>query len=259
MSDDVAISQYDASPDDALAAIRTYEGLVIVDLDETLYLRNSTEDFIDCAWPRALALLLLRVLEMLKPWRLTGGIDTGDTWRICAILSVFPWTRWRWRARVRSFAQHYVNRELKAALQARAEPPVILTAGFESFVAPLLAAMGFADAPLIAARTYSFADRRYGKLHMATRELGAETVGSSLVVTDSVNDLALLQTCARPLRTLWPQARYRRALAGVYLPASTSPTSSARESSMSFAQYSRRWAHVCCRNGRLSRSTARAA
>ena len=28
----------------------------------------------------------------------------------------------------------------------------------------------------------------------------------------------MLQSCARPLRTLWPQARYRRALSGVYLP-----------------------------------------
>ena len=218
MSDDLAISQYDASPDDALAAIRAHKGPVLVDLDETLYLRNSTEDFIDLAWPGLLALLLLRVLEVLKPWRLTGGIDTRDTWRICAISSFFPWTRWRWRSKVPFLAQRYVNRELKAALKARAQPPVILTAGFKSFVAPLLAAMGFADALLIAARTYSLADRRYGKLHMATRELGAETVGSSLVVTDSVNDLELLQSCARPLRTLWPQARYRRALGGVYLP-----------------------------------------
>jgi hypothetical protein len=74
MSDDLAISQYDASPDDALAAIRVYEGPVIADLDETLYLRNSTQDFIDCAWPGPLALLLLRVLEVVKPWRLTGGL-----------------------------------------------------------------------------------------------------------------------------------------------------------------------------------------
>jgi hypothetical protein len=53
---------------------------------------------------------------------------------------------------------------------------------------------------------------------MVTRELGAETVGCCLVVTDSLDDLELLQNCARPLRTLWPQARYHRALGGVYLP-----------------------------------------
>jgi hypothetical protein len=78
--------------------------------------------------------------------------------------------------------------------------------------------MDFADAPLIAARMYSFTDRRIGKLRMVMRELDAEAVGSCLAVTDSLNDLELLQSCARPLRTLWPEARYRRALSGVYLP-----------------------------------------
>jgi hypothetical protein len=33
--------------------------------------------------------MLLRVLEVLKPWRPTGGIDTRDTWRVHAI-STFP-------------------------------------------------------------------------------------------------------------------------------------------------------------------------
>ena len=50
------------------------------------------------------------------------------------------------------------------------------------------------------------------------RELGVETVGCSLVVTDSINDRELLQICARPLLTRWPQAHYHRALSGVYLP-----------------------------------------
>ena len=213
-----ASCQYDASPDAALAAACAHEGPVLVDLDETLYLSNSTEDFIDCARPGLLALLLLRVIDVLKPWRLTGGSDTRDTWRVCAIMTFFPWTPWRWRANLPSFAERYVNRELQAALKARAEPPVILTSGFDSIVAPLSTAMGFADAPLIAARTYSFADRRHGKLRMATRELGAETVGRCLFVTDSINDLEVLQNCARPLRTVWPRSRYRQALSGIYLP-----------------------------------------
>jgi hypothetical protein len=223
VSGDLAAGQFDAGqfdvgPDAALAAVRAYEGPVLVDLDETLYLRNSTEDFIDCAWPGLLALLLLRVLDVLKPWRLTGGSDTRDTWRAGAIAFFFPWTRWRWRAKAPSLAERYVNRELKASLNARAHPPVILTNGFKPIVTPLLAAMGFADAPLVAADLYSFADRRDGKLRLATRALGAETVASSMVVTDSLNDLDVLRSCARPLRTLWPQAHYRHALSGVYLP-----------------------------------------
>jgi hypothetical protein len=176
MSGDPATCQYDASPNEALAAVRTHQGPLLVDVDETLYLRNSTEDFIDCAWPGLLALLLLRVLDALQPWRLTG-IDTRDTWRVCAISTFFPWTRWRLRAKVPVLAEHYVNQALKAALKARAQPPVTLTSGFKPIVAPLLAAMGFADAPLIAARVYSFADRRNGNLRMATRELGTRDGG----------------------------------------------------------------------------------
>ena len=218
VGDSVATCQYDASPDVALVAMQTHEGPVLVDLDETLYLRNSTEDFIDCARPGVLALLLLRALDVIRPWRLTGGIDTRDTWRVCAISFLFPWTRWFWRAKVQLLAAHHANRELKAALKARAEQPIILTAGFKSVVTPLLAAMGFADAPLIAVRMWSFTDRRKGKLHMVMRKLGAETVGRSLVITNSINDLELLRSCARPLRTKWPQAVYRQALAGVYLP-----------------------------------------
>ena len=37
---------FDSSPADALLALENHRGWVLVDLDETLYLRNSTEDFI---------------------------------------------------------------------------------------------------------------------------------------------------------------------------------------------------------------------
>jgi hypothetical protein len=209
---------FDAPPDVALAAIRAHHGPVLVDLDETLYLRNSTEDFIDCVWPGLLGAMLLRMLEVLRPWRLMGGISTRDNWRVCVISAFFPWTHWRWRAKVQYFAERYVNQELRAALKTRAEAPVILTIGFKPIITPLSAAMGFADARLIAPRMYPFADRRNGKLHMATRELGTETVGRCLIVTDSVDDFEVLQSCARPLRTVWPQACYRQALTRVYLP-----------------------------------------
>ena len=110
-------SRYDAPPEAALAAIHAHDGPLLIDLDETLYLRNSTEDFIDCARPALLALLLLRALDMIKPWRLTGR-DTSDNWRVCAIAILFPWTQWRWRAQARRLAASNTNQRLKAALNA---------------------------------------------------------------------------------------------------------------------------------------------
>src|SRR6516162_5646045 len=94
-SGDSVTCQYDSSPEAALAAVRAHEGPILVDFDETLYLRNSTENFIDCARPGLLALLLLRVLGVLKPWRLTGGNNTQDTWRVCVVSIFLPWTFWR--------------------------------------------------------------------------------------------------------------------------------------------------------------------
>ena len=67
---------HDCPPEDALATIRAHGGPVLVDLDETLYLRNSTEDFLDCARPGLIALILLRLLDALRPWRLSGGEAT---------------------------------------------------------------------------------------------------------------------------------------------------------------------------------------
>lgn len=217
MSSASAISPYDAEPEVALAAIRAHEGPLLIDLDETLYLRNSTEDFIDCARPGPLALLLLWLLDVTKPWRLTGH-DTRDNWRVCAITVLFPWTHWRWRAQAPHLAARYTNQQLKHSIEKHPNRPIILTNGFNSIVTPLLAAMGFAGATTVAARMYSFSDRRNGKVRMAACAVGMETVHHCLAITDSLNDVGLLEQCARPLRTIWPEARYRRALGSVYLP-----------------------------------------
>ena len=182
-SSDTTTSRYDALPEAALAAIHAHEGPLLIDLDETLYLRNSTEDFIDCARPGLLALLLLRVFDVIKPWRLSGR-DTRDNWRVCAIAILFPWTHPRWRAQAPCLAARYSNQQLKDALKAHPRQPIILTTGFRSIVTPLLAEMGFAGATIIAARMYCFADRRSGKLHMASGALGTETIDRCLAVTD---------------------------------------------------------------------------
>jgi hypothetical protein len=208
---------FDSTPEATLSAVRAHDGPLLIDLDETLYLRNSTEDFLDCARPGLLGLLLLRVLDVIKPWTLTGS-DTRDNWRVCAITILLPWTLWRWHAQAPFFAARYTNRDLADAIKAHPRQPIILTTGFNSIVTPLLIAMGFAGVTIIAARLYPFSDRRGGKFRMASRALGMETIRRSLAVTDSINDFELLEKCAHPLRTIWPEASYRCALSSVYLP-----------------------------------------
>ena len=212
------ITPHDVSPEVALGAILSHGGPILLDLDETLYLRNSTEDFIDSARPSLPALLLMRLLDVIKPWRWTGGEVTRDVWRVRLISMVFPWTRSRWKNQVAGLATRFTNLRLMAALKVPGTAPIITTAGFQPIVAPLVAALGLPRAQIVAARLTTFADRRAGKLRMAVGALGGETVRRALVLTDSAQDLSLLDACARPLRAVWPEARYRNALSGVYLP-----------------------------------------
>src|SRR6185312_15915441 len=101
---------------------------------------------------------------------------------------------WRWRAAAAQLAAKHANQELKNALAERGEQPlIVLTSGFGSVVRPLLQAMGLGDVPLVASRMFTPTDRRHGKLRMATRELGAETLACSMAVTDSLEDLDLLR------------------------------------------------------------------
>ncbi|HEY6514073.1 MAG TPA: hypothetical protein VI032_19000, partial [Burkholderiaceae bacterium] len=64
----------------------------------------------------------------------------------------------------------------------------------------------------------TFADRRDGKLQLVQRALGDDVVRRALVLTDSSQDLKLLDACARPLRAVWPEARHAQALSAAYLP-----------------------------------------
>lgn len=214
----------EASPEQALQALAKYRGPVVIDLDETLYLRNSTEDFIDSARPALLALILMRLLDAVRPWRWTGGDVTRDVWRVRCIMLFFPWTRALWHKRAAELAASAANTPLVQALHDRAQaakydPPIIATQGFEFIVVPLIEAL---DLPpwtqIIATRHTVFTDRIAGKLSLTTARLGQGAVWRSLVLTDSLQDRPLLEACTLPLLTVWPQAHFQPALSRVYLP-----------------------------------------
>src|SRR5258706_16026743 len=97
------------TPQAALAELAAHRGTLLVGLDETLNLRNSAEDFLDGARPGLLALLLLKCLNALKPWHWTGGAPTRDVWRVGLVMTLMPWTLWRWRRRAAQLAAAHGN------------------------------------------------------------------------------------------------------------------------------------------------------
>jgi len=200
----------------ALSRIAGYPGPLIVDLDETLYLRNTTEDFLDSAVPGLLALVLLRALELLRPWRLTGH-DTRDVWRVGAVLILMPWTLLLWRRRTHALAAE-VNAPLRDILARAEERTVIATLGFLPIVRPLIARFGLERVRVVATRPFRFADRRRGKHARVVDAVGAATLARALVVTDSPDDRGLLDAAQVPLLVRWPGARWVPALRRVYVP-----------------------------------------
>jgi hypothetical protein len=210
--------RFKMSEQDALRAAASYDGPAIIDLDETLYLQNSTTNFLDCAAPGVAALVMLKLFDIIAPWRRTGGRATRDAWRVRLIMVVFPWTLARWQARCREQAAMLTNRPLLEALRSRGRPFIVATNGFYPIVQPLLMAMGCADVELIACRLDEPSDRLGGKADLVTARLGSAVMAEALVITDSADDIDILQHCRTPCLTRWASAFNPRPFGRVYLP-----------------------------------------
>lgn len=201
---------------DHLAA---HSGPVIVDLDETLYLRNSTEEFIGLALPNIVAAYLLRFLDLASPWRFIGGPKCRDNWRILLVLTLFPWTYLRWKKHCRITAPMFINTNLRNALQAHSTHLVVASNGYQILIRPLLRAFDLPSAVLVCCQLFRFKDRRDGKLALLEKVVDRKIIAQSLVVTDSYTDADLLRVCKTPCLTVWREALFIRAFDGlVYLP-----------------------------------------
>lgn len=189
---------------------------IIVDFDETLWLRNSTEEFLDSVRPRWLAAMVLQLLGFVRPWRLVGGgaSDHYRDWiRIVSVLIVAPWSLWLWRRRARELGPRHLNRPLYDALRSEARSGLcVVSFGYREIVQPLLAAI---DRDLLLRGSCNLRSgarlRIEGKANALHRDLGGEQLRGALVITDSDVDRDLLEACHRSFLVTWPEARYQQA------------------------------------------------
>ena len=190
--------------------------LVIVDFDETLWLRNSTEEFLSSVRPRFLAAMVLQVLGFIRPWKLLqrGSPNHYRDWiRVLAVLTIAPWSLWLWRRRAADLGPRLVNRPLLEALQKMPGDKVqVVSFGFRQVVAPLLAAI---DPKLTLFESCSLGSgaklRIDGKALALHKHAGAEVLRRALVITDSEADRDLLQASDKAFLVQWPDAHYEQA------------------------------------------------
>ena len=189
--------------------------LVVVDFDETLWLRNSTEEFLNSVRPRFLAAIVLQVLGMIKPWRLfqRGSPNHYRDWfRVLAVMIVAPWSLWLWRRKAAALGPRYINRPLLDAIERRQGWYLLVSFGFREIVEPLLRAI---DPHLPLRESCSFrsgaALRKEGKASALRRHVGPELLARALVITDSEADRDLLQASAKPFLIRWPGSHFEQA------------------------------------------------
>lgn len=226
------------SPQALLARLREHDAqTIIVDFDETLWLRNSTEEYLAAMRPAWLMGILLyaiefaarvasRILQRLPGQRSANlarlvqhpGVVDGLR---ATVTSVFlPWHNSRWRRIAGPLGSQWINIPLRDALmtQERNGRRIIVSSlGFEHVIAPLLAGAGI-HWELISSR--SIADRGRGKLGRLTTKttVTKADVSGALVITDSTSDQDLLDACGEAWLVRWPDARYARAHAQRYMP-----------------------------------------
>ena len=195
---------------------------IILDFDETLLLRNSTAQYLANLRPRLVGFILIAMLKIIKPWCWLPKPFRGDKirdWFLVVVPTIFlPWTLFLWQKKAQQLAKDYGNLELIAAVNNNVCSPIIFASlGFNFIIYPILQHLPLnclgnfyeQSYQLIGCRFWQGAkDRRKGKLAMMQERLSDSAIASSIVVTDSQEDLPLLQVVKYPCLIVWSLARY---------------------------------------------------
>ncbi len=212
--DQLAKSIAQASPDTS----------VIVDFDETLFLLNSSAEYLNSLQPRFIAAIILKFLSFTKPWRFliksSQDSEVRDWFLILFMTLLFPWNIFLWQKTAKKLAQNYSNNQLITELHKNHNTNIIIaTLGFEFVVEPVLKFMSINYNQLISCRFWQGAsDRQKGKLAMIQQSIKQEQISTGILITDSLDDEPLLKEVAKPFLITWSRAKYNSPMADIYFP-----------------------------------------
>jgi hypothetical protein len=204
------------SPELAISAIAnaTQNNVVILDFDETLFLRNSTAEYINSLRPRLIGWMLIMLLKFFRPWSWLPGVFRGKElkdWYLVTIPTILlPWTLFLWQQKAQHLAEDQSNYEIITAVNSNPNAPIIVASlGFNFIIQPILQHMPLKQQQLLGCRFWQGAsDRQQGKLLMMQQVLSPSAIAEAVLVTDSKDDLPLLQLVQQPCLVQWSDAKY---------------------------------------------------
>lgn len=188
--------------------------VIIVDFDETLLLRNSTAEYLDSLRPRFVGFILVIFLKLIKPWawlpKPLRGDKTRDWFLVVIPTILLPWTVLLWQKKAMLLAQNHGNTELIKAINKNSDSPIIIASlGFSFIINPILKHLPMGHDRLISCGFWQGArDRSKGKLLMLGEALSESAIKKAIVITDSQDDLPLLQVVDQPCLVIWSLAKY---------------------------------------------------
>ena len=189
------------------------DALPVLDFDHTLWLGNSTEQFVAHARPRALGEAVDSVAA--RVWdRFRHRIPfERDQLRVLAIGLVAPWVWLTWRLRARKAARTFWNARLyEAATEPGGKRPIVVSFGFRILIHPLLRASMKAvsatqDPQLVASGLLGRRRglRSVGKVEAVESACGPIKWSEVVTVSDSREDEALLSRAGKSTLTRWSE------------------------------------------------------
>ena len=215
-----SMNNYKIIPSDLLvdALPDLQDKVLLLDFDETLWLRNSTEAFLGHTRPAWLVTLLLSLVMLQRPvsrrlWP-QQWINQKDWLRVGLVTVLLPWSLpiWRRQARKRYLGQEHQNTNLISAIKSkRPNRIIVISNGFHPIVKPLMDSIDIPVEQVIAAPLLTGSIwRGRGKSKNTEAVLGAETLDNACFITDHIIDEDLLVRVGFGILCEWPDAEFNQ-------------------------------------------------
>lgn len=188
---------------------------VIIDFDHTLWLGNTTEQFINISFPR----LPCEILDGLvsKIWlkyqsRLRKSIEK-DHLRILVIILLTPWNLFLWNSFCKKNINKYWNEGLYNTIVQSGKEKLIISLGFDILIKTILKIKFGSQSKLevFASKLFDFSKniRKVGKVETIRSRIRLK---NSYAITDSIEDKDLLINAHSGILHNWEEPRFEKQL-----------------------------------------------
>lgn len=198
---------------------------VLIDFDFTLFLSNSTEEFLGSAKPAFLAVLILKILALFKPWFLLSPQHGYSIWRdairVWTIIILMPWTLLLFKNKAPAIFNQYLNQDLAKPLEkVKKQDTIIISFGFKFIIQQLIAGSSFANANLVSSSIWRPTQlRQQGKLkYLASNGIEIDSEIDIFITDSDKDDADLLTEFRNSFHIQWPNEKTEGAHEGVYVP-----------------------------------------